>query len=277
MNEAIHTIRSQSAVFSLGLYPDQSSELNITDNDGNQAYLHLPCDCTMGSQTLHHGCWDLVKTHFATRSVSESDVPVAIIDVGASFGLFTRQMLAANPSVNTAFCYEPHPHSFKMLSYNLANIRDVRMTNCALGSGVEDLSLYVDRSNYGNCTTNQSFASDQAEVFPVKQISANTERNKWESCFPGGDFIFKSDTQGNDINIASSIALSFWGRVRCAFFELWPQALDDATAQSFFSILNLFTVIMPDSDHSKNFTASEALDWVLSASPGQELDLMCKK
>lgn len=277
MNEAINTIKSQSGVLSLGLFPEEASELSIADNNGQPAYLHLPCDCTMGAQTLHHGCWDLVKTHFADRAASEAANDVAIIDVGASFGLFTRQLMAANSNIQLAFCYEPHPHSFSLMSLNLRNIRDSKLINNALGACDSELKLYRDSSNFGNCSSNKAAVTAPSDTVTVRQISANIERNKWESAFPAGEFIYKSDTQGSDIEIASSIALSFWSRVRCAFFELWPGALDDSTAQVFFNILSTFSVKISDSDHSKNLTAGEALDWVLSASPGQELDLMCKK
>lgn len=277
MNDAITAIKSQSSVLSFGLEPDHSSQLRIVDNNGNPVYLHLPFDCTMGAQTLHHGCWDLVKIHFAEQALSESASGVAVVDVGASFGLFTRQLLAADNRIKLAFCYEPHPHSFSMLSLNLRNVRNVRLINNALGSSESELELHRDCSNFGNCSSNQAAILGPSEPVTVRQINANTERNRWEAEFPDGEFVYKSDTQGSDIAIASSITLAFWLKVRCAFFELWPAKIEESTAIAFANILNLFPTKISDSDHSRNLTTDDVIDWVTSSPSGQSLDLMCKK
>lgn len=277
MNEAITAIKSQSNVLSIGLIPDHNSQLRIVDNTGNPVYLHLPFDCTMGAQTLHHGCWDLVKIHFAEQALSELDSQIAIVDVGASFGLFTRQLLAADNRIQLAFCYEPHPHNFSMLSLNLCNVRDVRLINNALGVCESETELHRDCSNFGNCSSDQASLSGPFETVTVKQVSANTERNKWEAEFPDGEFVYKSDTQGSDIAIASGITLAFWLKVRCAFFELWPAKLTEPEAIAFANILNLFSTKISDSDHSKNLTTDDVIDWVTSTPSGQSLDLMCKK
>lgn len=262
---------------SIGLYPSASSELFLEGDDGNPLYLHLPCDQTMGLHTLNDGCWDLVKVHWLREALRDVKEGVAIVDVGANFGLITRQFLAENKSIRLAFCYEPHPHHFSLMKHNLSGVRDVRLIPYGLAPESGVVPLYREDTNFGNCSSNQAVVTGKLDSIKANMLCADTERSKWESWHPSGKFVYKSDTQGSDMSIATSIELSFWDRVQCAFFEVWSGGIDTFDEDALIAVLDRFPNKLFDSDHNTNLSSADILSWIKAKGKPKEADLLCKK
>ena len=277
MKELITELKAKGKVMSLGLYPEVASQLYLEGNGGKPVYLHLPCDQTMGLHTLKDGCWDLVKVHWTQQALEGVSGEVAIIDVGANFGLTTRQLLADNDNIKLAFCYEPHPHHYGLMKCNIGGVRDVRLIPHGLAPQAGSVTMYREDSNFGNCSSNRSVASGDGDTVEVQLLSADSERAKWETWFPSGHFIYKSDTQGSDMSIATSIGPSFWARVKCAFFEVWSGGVDSFDEDALIRILDHFPSKLFDSNHDKNLTSEEVLEWIKAPGKPKEADLLCKK
>lgn len=277
MKDLITKLKSDANVMSLGLYPKPSSHLHLAGDNGKPVYLHLPCDQTMGLHTLKDGCWDLVKVHWVEQALDGISDEVAIIDVGANFGLTTRQLLSDNEKIKLAFCYEPHPHHYELMKCNIGGVRDVRLIPHGLAPKAATVTMYREDCNFGNCSSNKSVAIGDGDTIEAQLLEADSERTKWETWFPKGQFIYKSDTQGSDMSIATSIGLSFWARVQCAFFEVWSGGIDSFDEDALIKILDHFPSKLFDSNHDKNLTSQEVLDWIKTPGKPREADLLCKK
>lgn len=103
--------------------------------------------------------------------------------------------------------------------------------NDALGHEAGTLRFHLDPENTRNCSLNQSampLGHDCATI-TVSVRSAGLEAERWLST--GAPIFYKSDTQGHDELIATSIATPFWDRVFAGIFELWhidkPQSSEE--------------------------------------------------
>ena len=181
----------------------------------------LNTDRSIFPHVLAHREW-----HFADMeriATALPDQPHHLIDIGANSGLFTRQALINFDNVASATCFEPSPENIGHLESNVAAL-PARV--CGFGLGAEDgtLTFYRDTMNGGN----YSFIASAVEGRPFDTIEAPIRRispDLLSRMAPEGaranPFFWKSDTQGMDETLMSSLPLEFWARVNIAMFEAW--------------------------------------------------------
>lgn len=185
------------------------------------ATFRLPLDYVIAPFVIVAHCWDAETIKLSGDIVRGRPGGATLVDIGANSGLFTRQMLGACPEFRHAFAYEPHPENFKCLQHNVASFDCVRARNYALGPNADTLDFHIDPDNCGNYSLNPSAmpkGQDCTKIsVPVK--SAASETQDWLAT--GLPIFYKSDTQGHDELIATSVDGAFWDKVFAGIFELW--------------------------------------------------------
>lgn len=185
------------------------------------ATVELPIDEVIAPDVLDRGRWqtdvlELFKAHAPAQ-------PCVLLDIGANVGLMTRQLVHALPQIVAAACFEPHPASFKYLQRNLSHLPQCHPVQAAVGMAGGDLVFYQDLRNAGNYSLNpdamrgqrytttrvRGVAADEAELLAPFEPSQRTLPIVW-----------KSDTQGFDERIVTSLSDAFWAQVHCGVMEV---------------------------------------------------------
>jgi len=210
--------------------------------DGGET-LELPLDDVIAPWILDHGSWQLEELDFIVEHAPRG--PFVLFDIGANIGLVTRQLMHRLPHIAFAVCYEPHPGHFQVLSRNLAHLKNCCLVQVAIGPHAGELQFYEDVHNSGNYS------------LTVEAMEGNTYRKRTVRCMPARDdellgrlptdaadlpIVWKSDTQGFDEAIVTSLSKEFWKRVSVAAMEISrinkPEFVDSTLAE----ILELFPV-----------------------------------
>ena len=199
-----------------------SSPLVVQDDTENKYPLKLHVDpvillMVMSSDNMSYD-QDKIEYFKSILESNQSSQKAVFVDIGANVGLSTRQLLCTlGDQIEHVYCYEPDPDNFRLLSSNLANFSDSKVTlsNAGLGAGDTTLTLYRDRANSGNYSLNLSMIDppsqendDIKDQLPVEIICAEKESQKWTT--HGLPIILKCDTQGYDETIISSLPTSLW-------------------------------------------------------------------
>lgn len=260
--DLVRVLRERHHVRSFEVAPPDSSPLCIRDDYGISIPVHLPADNVIGLSTLLTKQWDITKPRFVDHIVTRCNEEVLLIDVGANVGLFSRQCLSLTPKIAALYAYEPDPANFSLLCRNVLGIRKARLNNFGLGNKTSKVKLFLDPDNSGNCSLNvnampQRFASTSVDI-----VRAGEEQDKWLAFdIP---IIYKSDTQGFDEVIATSLNQGFWERVRGGIFELWRIPGKDYEADSFARILDSFPNKVFDKNPQMNVSSCEVMQYLAS-------------
>ena len=200
----------------------------------------LPLDYVIAPLVIVTHCWDAETVRLASGIVKARNGDVTLVDIGANSGLFTRQMLGACPEFRHAFAYEPHPDNYECLRHNLSAFDQVRTRHYALGPDAGSLEFHLDPDNCGNYSLNASAmpAGRECARISVPVQSAEAETLDWLA--PGLPIFYKSDTQGHDEIIATSIGIAFWDHVFAGIFELWRIGKPSWSADTMGRLLNRF-------------------------------------
>jgi FkbM family methyltransferase len=182
--------------------------------------VRIRMDRVLGPVTLANHFWQLEELAFVKRVTSERG-PFALIDIGANWGLFSRQVMASSPMAKTLFAYEPEPENFSCLSHNLSFHADLHLSNVALAAESGEADLFVSERNAGN----NSLVSDAMEsgeldhARRVPTVAVPVEASRWlETGLP---LLYKSDTQGMDEVILASVPTTVWEHVFAGIIEVW--------------------------------------------------------
>ncbi len=169
------------------------------------ATFRLPLDYVIAPFVIVTHCWDAETVKLASDIVRGRPGGATLVDIGANSGLFTRQMLGSCPEFRHAFAYEPHPENFKCLQHNVASFDHVRARNYALGPNADTLDFHIDPDNCGNYSLNSSAMpkGQDCTTISVAVKSAASETRDWLAT--GLPIFYKSDTQGHDELIATSV------------------------------------------------------------------------
>jgi len=210
---------------------------------GDGEILELPLDKTMARWVLEHGSWQIEDINFVAAHAPKQ--PLVLLDVGAHIGLMTRQLMHLLPDIAAAVCYEPQALNFAILSRNLAHLPNCHLVQAAVGSMSGRLTFYEDTQNTGNYSLSiESVRSREYQVSEVECVRAHDGEflNRLPSETAHLPIIWKSDTQGFDEIIATSLSDDFWSRVPVALMEISRinRATLDVTRLS--SILGLFPI-----------------------------------
>lgn len=204
----------------------------------------------------------------------ESQREFKLIDVGAHVGRFAQPCLASFPKISQAFCYEPDVVNFGKLTANLKPWADkVRLTHAALGATNDTGLFYCDLTNTGNCSLlREAMGVNKFKTRSVPVLDARIECAVWGD----GPIFYKSDAQGYDELIATTIDLDFWDNVFGAIFELWRIKKPAADLEKFRVVLSQFKNIHFIRDTDRKATVDEAMTY-LSGLDGKWDDLAVSK
>jgi hypothetical protein len=82
------------------------------------------------------------------------------------------------------------------------------------------MTLFRDPINPGNYSLNQAAMEGRAySTAQVAVLDASSECHHWPR--NGSMIFYKSDTQGHDEEVATSIPIDFWDQVFAGVMELW--------------------------------------------------------
>lgn len=215
----VRMMNEMCRIRSIDISPKPGSLLHLPA--APDATFRLPLDYVIAPTVIINHAWDTETIMLARAIMQGRFAEATLVDVGANSGLFSRQMLGMSSEFRHAFAYEPHPGNFACLTHNLAPFGCVQACNDALGHEAGTLRFHLDPENAGNYSLNQSaMPSDRdCATMTVSVRSAGLEAERWLST--GAPVFYKSDTQGHDELIATSIATPFWDRVFAGIFELW--------------------------------------------------------
>lgn len=188
---------------------------------GGGESIELPVDDIIMPLVLRNGDWQPEELEFIGRHL-RADRSV-LIDVGANVGLVTRQLMHRLP-IAAAVCFEPHPRNFELLTRNLAHLPHCRLVPAAVGSSEGELRFFEEVGNAGNYSLNQDAMRGKAYRTSVVRCLAATEEQllaPLDASMRGLPLVWKSDTQGFDEAIVTSLPDAFWHRVRCGVMEIW--------------------------------------------------------
>jgi FkbM family methyltransferase len=167
---------------------------------------------------IKNGSWDIFIVNFI-KKFSKKKISYSFIDVGANIGLMSRQILNAGIKINSIFCFEPEINNFLLLKKNVGFFKESFFFNFALGSTNKDKAkLYLDSLNKGNYSLSKK--NIKREYCNIKIISANTVIKKIIRNNRVNNIIYKSDTQGKDIEIFLSLDSDILKKIKIICIEI---------------------------------------------------------
>lgn len=271
INSDIRTLRNLYQVVSFEVRPLESSPLYLRDDQGAAINIHLPNDDVIGLSTVLHKQWEIGKPKFVEQIAADLHDDILLIDVGANVGLFSRQCLSLIPKIATLYAYEPHTTNFALLCRNLSGIQRACLNSFALGHATSTGHLYLDPDNAGNYSFNVNAMPKSFGSTSVQVVRAGDEERKWLA--HGKKIFYKSDTQGADESIATSLSREFWKNVCGGIFELWRIPGKEYDADKFREILDSFPNKVFDKRPQQRISSSEIIKY-LGSSDHQFDDLL---
>lgn len=184
-------------------------------------FFELPADRVIARSVLDRGRWqpetmDFIATHAPAGNC-------VFIDVGANVGLVARQLMHKLPGIVAAVCFEPHPGNFQMLERNLAHLPHCHGVQAAVGNAAGRFAFYEDSQNAGNYSLSaDSMRGREYRTTVVACIQATADNllaplTDEQRKLP---IVWKSDAQGFDEIIVTTLPDAFWSRVHCGVMEI---------------------------------------------------------
>jgi len=237
---SIRLCRDWFGLKSLEFMPRDSSPLRLpfTSDDGD-ATVKLVADYLMCPIVLGRHRWQIEELEFAKR-VCTGGEPITLVDVGANMGLFSRQLLIAIPTITSVFAYEPEPHNFECLTHNLAPFGNkVTPVKVAVSDTSGKMEFYLDPTNSGNFSLAVDAMPPRFTKTTVETRDVAVECAAWRE--PKCRIFYKSDTEGLDELVASSIRPDVWQHIFAGMIEIWNIKKPAYDRTVFASILDRFS------------------------------------
>jgi FkbM family methyltransferase len=219
--EAMFQAARQMGVSSVTLALRKTSLL-YRDEGGEQ--VELAMDRVIAPVVMQHGDWQADEVRFLVQHAPKG--ACVLLDVGANVGLMSRSLCHSLPQLRAAVAFEPDPGNYRLLLRNLAHLPVCHPQRAALGAEDGELPFYLDEDNCGN----YSLLADAMRARHHQQIVVTCHRATEQALFaPLGaqadslralPVVWKSDTQGFDEIIATTLPLAFWQRVQCGVMEI---------------------------------------------------------
>jgi FkbM family methyltransferase len=205
-------------------------------------------DLGMGPIVLDRHRWQVEELEFCKRVCTGTE-PITLVDVGANMGLFSRQLLAALPTIENVFAYEPEPQNFACLVHNLEPFcGKVTAFEAALSNKAGKMEFYLDPINSGNFSLTPDAMPQKYFKTIVETKDVAIECVTWTN---GERRIFyKSDTEGFDELIATTIRADVWSHIFAGFIEIWRIKKPPFDTEVLASILDSFPnkIFLPNAD-----------------------------
>lgn len=230
---------------------------------GGGEFVELPLDDVIAPFVLTHGHWQMEELEFF--AAHQPAGPSVLIDVGANIGLVTRQLIHRLPSLAAALCFEPHPANFRWLSRNLAHLPQCHLVQAAIGVGAaQELRFYEEVGNVGNYSLNLDAMRGKQYRTSVVQCVPATESQllaRLPEALRDRPLIWKSDTQGFDESIMTSLPDSFWNRVHAGVIEMWRIERPAFDRGRLAQILGSFAIRRFGAQRDRNVSVEEILEY----------------
>jgi FkbM family methyltransferase len=230
--------------------------------EGDGETLHLPLDNVIAPFVIDHRQWQTEELEFIAAHAPQTRC--VLVDAGANAGLITRQLLHRLPEIAAAVCFEPHPGNFQYLMRNLAHLPQCRAINAALGPERGELRFYEELGNAGNYSLNVDAMRGRAYRISVVQCIQACEAEVLSSLEPALQrlpLIWKSDTQGFDELIMTSLEDSFWSRVECGVMEIWRIERPRFDRARLAAILSAYSIRRFGDDPLRDVSVREILEF----------------
>jgi FkbM family methyltransferase len=187
--------------------------------------IHLPLDGTIFQEVAQTSSWQKEEVDYVVSKL-KNDTMYSLIDVGANVGLFSRQILEACKKkdlvIKKVVCIEPDKKNFECLKYNIQKYSEALtclLYNIALGSTNETKPLFRDMSNSGNYSL---LPHAMYQPYPYSQEMVEVrDAHDFFNIDEEEQIIYKSDTQGTDMEIVGCLPRKLWDQVHIAVIELW--------------------------------------------------------
>jgi FkbM family methyltransferase len=232
-------------------------------------------DLGMSSIVFDRHRWQVEELEFCKRRCAGTE-PITLVDVGANTGLFSRQLLAALPTIAEAFAYEPEPQNFACLVHNLEPFRGkVTTLEAELSNKAGKLEFYLDPTNSGNFSLTTDAMPPKYFKTIVEAKDVAVESASWMN---GGRRIFyKSDTEGFDELIATNIQADVWSHIFAGFIEIWRIKKPPFDIAALASILDSFPnkMFLANADTNISETAVSTIEILnyIDVHDGKHVDL----
>lgn len=167
---------------------------------------------------IKNGYWDIFIINFI-KKFSKKKKSYYLIDIGANIGLISRQILNTRVNIKAIFCFEPEINNFILLKKNLNFFKKIFFFNIALGNKkIKKARLYLDQFNKGNYSL--SVRNIKSDFCNIKIINANTIIKKIIKYNKINNIIYKSDTQGKDVEIFLSLDFDILKKIKIICIEI---------------------------------------------------------
>ena len=237
----LRIFREKYGVQSIEIQPDKGTPLYLLNDKKEPVKLSINCDSCMAESVLVKKMWDIIDIQFLMMC-GEKLKELNLIDIGANQGLFTRQALTLVPSIKLVNAYEPHPYNFEIFGRNLSGIERVKKNNFALSNKSGELVFYIDPNNCGNYSLNIAAMPENYEKISVPVVDVNSEAQKWVA--NEMPIFYKSDTQGLDESIITTIDFEFFKNVTGGNIEIWNIEKPEYDKDKLAKILGAFDHII---------------------------------
>lgn len=230
--------------------------------------LSLRPDATILPSVVATGAWkphliDFIRDH-ARR------VPYTLIDVGASSGLFSRQVLLSEVTISRVVCFEPHPQNASCLRKNLAPWASlVELHEIGLSVSDGEALLHEDTLNHGHCSMDPDMISDSHRN--ATEITLRAAREQLEQLQLSAPIVWKSDTKGHDVAIIAASDERMWKLVELATIERRPGLATNQMIELFAMRLSHFKHLRI---HGLGAFTLDRVKRILTRGRGQRYDLL---
>jgi|RhiMetdeSRZDD1v2_1073273.scaffolds.fasta_scaffold18841_3 FkbM family methyltransferase len=211
--------------------------------------IHLPLDGTIFQEVVQASSWQKEEIDYVISKL-KNDTVYSIIDVGANVGLFSRQLLESckkqGLAIKKIICVEPDKKNFECLKHNLQKYSETLscvLYNIALSSTNEIKPLFRDMSNSGNYSL---LPQAMHQLYPYSQEMVEVrDAHDFFNVDEEAQIIYKSDTQGADVEIVGRLPRKLWDQVHIAVIELWAlPAVNNHCISNFIQRMSSFKELM---------------------------------
>jgi len=223
--------------------------------------LEIPLDTAIYNEIFFTGNYSPKLTSYIERLISLNNVEV-FIDIGSNCGLVTRSIINQLEKKIDYILVEPFPDLVNAARFNLFpfNNANIVFNQFALGKFNGSSKFYREINNAGSGTTNLKLGSISRYntfVLPVRRSGEffNQILGKYSNV------LIKSDLQGDDAQVLSSIPEEKIRNIKAIVCELWSNPeVDRASVVNFLDkFSNGFSFFFLDSEQSISRLEVESL------------------
>jgi FkbM family methyltransferase len=255
---ALQASCARLGVSAVQLRLDQKSPLFSADGG---EFIEIPVDDVIARSVLDRGRWQPEEVDFLAEQAPQRAV---LLDIGANVGLITRQLMHRLPGLAAAVCFEPHPANFRMLVRNLAHLPQCHPVNSAVGAIAGELRFYEDVRNAGNYSLNiDAMRGREFRSSLVRCVRAEPAEllGPLPAHLRDNPIMWKSDTQGSDELLVTSMGDDFWARVCVGVMEISRIERPAFDSQRLARILAGFPIRRFGDSTAKNVAVEDILEF----------------